>query len=53
MLGKQNYLYIEDKYYRIIQSEAVKKQEKWRRKQIQILYYSGRPIFGKYVENFR
>lgn len=53
MLGKQNYKCIEGKYYKITHTEAVKKQEKWRRKQIEILYCSGRPIFGKYIEKFR
>ncbi len=29
--------------------KAIESQEKWRQKQIDILYRSGRPIFGKYV----
>lgn len=29
--------------------KAVESQEKWRQKQIDIFYKSGRPIFGKYV----
>lgn len=53
MFTRNNYIYVNGKYYKITQPEAIKKQEKWRRQQIKILYDTGRPIFGKYVEKFR
>ena len=40
-------------YYKIPPLLAVKKQEKWRQQQIKVLYEVGRPIFGKYKEDFR
>jgi hypothetical protein len=49
-----NLVCIDNKYYyKITPLLAVKKQEKWRRQQIKILYDTGRPIFGKYKEDFR
>lgn len=32
---------------------AVLKQEKWRRKQINMLYLHGRPLFGTYQHDYR
>jgi len=40
-------------YYKKTISEAILKQEKWRQKQINTLYREGRPIFGKYKQNFQ
>ena len=34
-------------------TKAVIKQELWRRKQIQMLYLQGRPLFGTYVYDWR
>lgn len=53
MFSINNYIWVDNKYYKITRPQAVQKQEKWRRKQIQSLYYEGRPIFGKYIEKFR
>jgi hypothetical protein len=33
-------------------SPAMKKQEKWRQKQIKIYYYNGRPLYGKYEQKY-
>lgn len=38
-------------YYR--PSNPVKKQEHWRQKQINMLYNSGRPLYGVYNDEYR
>ena len=54
MYSNSGYTYTMNRYYYTIKTlPAMEKQEKWRRKQINTLYYTGRPIFGKYVEKFR
>lgn len=45
--------HLTDTYRRRTIAEAMQKQEKWRRKQIKVLYYDGRPIFGRYTESFK
>ena len=39
------------RYYR--PTEAIVKQERWRRKQVNTLYEKGRPLFGKYTDDYR
>lgn len=42
-----------NQYYKKTISEAMLNQEKWRQKQIGLLYNQGRPIFGKYKQTFQ
>ncbi len=34
-------------------TEAIVKQEMWRRNQVTTLYKKGRPLFGKYTDDYR